>query len=89
MKADAIFEGGGVRGLGHVGAIQVLEEQGYQWDKLAGTSAGSIVAALLASGYLGKELIDTMNDLNYKKFLGDTWLDNMPLVGIRIPMWNT
>lgn len=81
MKADAIFEGGGVRGLGHVGAIQVLEEQGYEWNKLAGNSAGSIVAALLASGYSGKELIDIMNDLDYKKFLGDTWLDNIPLVG--------
>lgn len=81
MKADAVFEGGGVRGLGHVGAIQVLEEQGYEWNDLAGTSAGSIVAALLASGYTGKELIGIMNDLDYKKFLGDIWLDNIPFIG--------
>ncbi|MDA2330935.1 patatin-like phospholipase family protein [Bacillus cereus] len=81
MKADAVFEGGGVRGIGHVGAVQVLEEQGYEWNNLAGTSAGSIVAALLASGYSGKELIDIMNDLDYKKILGDTWLDNIPVVG--------
>lgn len=81
MKADAVFEGGGVRGLGHVGAIQVLEEQGYEWNDLAGNSAGSIVATLLASGYTGKELIDIMKDLDYKKFLGDNWLDSIPLIG--------
>ncbi|MCU5584211.1 patatin-like phospholipase family protein [Bacillus toyonensis] len=81
MKADAVFEGGGIRGLGHVGAIQLLEEQGYVWNDLAGTSAGSIVAALLASGYVGKELVSIMNDLDYKKFLGDNWLDNILLIG--------
>lgn len=81
MKADAIFEGGGVRGLGHVGAIRVVEEQGYEWNNLAGTSAGSIVAALLASGYVGNELFDIMNDLDYKRFLGDNWLDNIPVIG--------
>ena len=81
MKADAVFEGGGVRGIGHVGAVHFLEEQGYEWNKLAGTSAGSIVAALLASGYSGKELIDIMNDLDYQKILGDIWLDDIPLVG--------
>lgn len=81
MKVDAVFEGGGVRGIGHVGAVQVLEKQGYKWNKLAGSSAGSVVAALLASGYTGTELIGIMDDLDYHKLLGDTWLDNIPLVG--------
>lgn len=81
MKADAVFEGGGVRGIGHVGAIQVVEEQGYEWNNLAGTSAGSIIATLLASGYSGKELFSIMGELDYKKILGDTWLDNIPLLG--------
>ena len=29
--ADAVFEGGGVKGIGLVGAIAVTEEKGYQW----------------------------------------------------------
>lgn len=81
MKADAVFEGGGVRGIGHVGAVKYLEEQGYQWNKLAGSSAGSVVAALLASGYSGKELIDIMKELDYQQIVGDTWLDNIPFIG--------
>lgn len=31
LKADAVFEGGGVKGIGLVGAIAVAEEKGYQW----------------------------------------------------------
>lgn len=81
MKADAVFEGGGFRGFGHVGAVKYLEEKGYVWNKLAGSSAGSVVAALLANGYSGKELIDIMNELDYQQILGDTWLDNIPFVG--------
>ena len=46
LKADSVFEGGGVKGIGLVGAVAVAEERGYQWVNIAGTSAGAIVAAL-------------------------------------------
>jgi len=42
--------GGAARGFAHVGVIQVLEEAGIQPDLVVGTSAGSLVAALYASG---------------------------------------
>jgi NTE family protein len=42
--------GGAARGFAHVGVIQVLEEAGIQPDIVVGTSAGSLVAALYASG---------------------------------------
>jgi len=48
--------GGAARGFAHIGVIQVLEEQGVKVDLVAGTSAGSLVAALYASGKNGKEL---------------------------------
>jgi NTE family protein len=48
--------GGAARGFAHIGVIQVLEEQGIRVDLVAGTSAGSLVAALYASGKGGKEL---------------------------------
>jgi NTE family protein len=57
--------GGAARGFAHIGVIQVLEENGIKVDLVAGTSAGSLVASLYASGKTGKEmqsLADTMDE---------------------------
>lgn len=48
--------GGAARGFAHVGVIQVLEEAGIKPDLVVGTSAGSLVAALYASGRNGQQL---------------------------------
>jgi len=48
--------GGAARGFAHIGVIQVLEEAGIRPDLVAGTSAGSLVAALYASGLDGRQL---------------------------------
>jgi NTE family protein len=48
--------GGAARGFAHIGVIQVLEEAGIRPDLVIGTSAGSLVAALYASGKSGTEL---------------------------------
>jgi NTE family protein len=48
--------GGAARGFAHIGVIQVLEENGIHPDLIVGTSAGSLVAALYASGQHGDEL---------------------------------
>jgi NTE family protein len=48
--------GGAARGFAHVGVLQVLEENGIRPDLVVGTSAGSLVAALYASGHGGREL---------------------------------
>ena len=48
--------GGAARGFAHIGVIQVLEEAGLRPDLVVGTSAGSLVAALYASGKSGVEL---------------------------------
>ncbi len=48
--------GGAARGFAHIGVIQVLEEAGIRPDLVVGTSAGSLVAALYASGKNGAEL---------------------------------
>ncbi len=81
LRADAVFEGGGVKGIGLVGAIAVAEEKGYQWMNVAGTSAGAIVAAFLAAGYTAAEMKEIMNELDYKKFKDVGLVDRVPLVG--------
>ena len=48
--------GGAARGFAHIGVIQALEENGLAPDLVVGTSAGSLVAALYASGKSGREL---------------------------------
>ncbi|WP_103105397.1 patatin-like phospholipase family protein [Brevibacillus reuszeri] len=81
MKADAVFEGGGVKGIAFLGALQVMEEHGYTWEKLAGTSAGSIVAALLSAGYTSQELKPIYEELDYLYFLQRSGMGRLPVVG--------
>jgi NTE family protein len=49
LVADLALEGGGVKGIGLVGAVLVLSEAGYTFPRVAGTSAGAIAATLIAA----------------------------------------
>ncbi|WP_396434569.1 patatin-like phospholipase family protein [Limnohabitans sp.] len=57
LRLGLALGGGAVRGFAHVGVIQVLEEAGLRPSHLAGTSAGSLVAAFYASGKTPAELV--------------------------------
>lgn len=81
MNADAVFEGGGIRAIGIVGALTYLETQGYNWQRVAGTSAGSIIAALIAAGYTTKELKKILIEMNFKDFLDKDGFQKLPLLG--------
>jgi NTE family protein len=50
--------GGAARGFAHIGVLQVLEEQGIKLDVIVGTSAGSVVATLYASGKTPAEMVN-------------------------------
>lgn len=50
------LEGGGARGLYHIGVIKALEENEIPIDYISGTSMGAIIAALYASGYSAEEM---------------------------------
>lgn len=81
QTADLVLEGGGVKGIGLVGAITVLEERGYRVNRLAGASAGAIVGALVAAGYTSTEMKAIMATLDYRRFQDASLLDRVPLVG--------
>lgn len=51
-----VMSGGGAKGLYHIGVLEALEEQGVPIDCVAGTSMGSIVAAMYAAGYSPAEM---------------------------------
>jgi len=71
-KVDLVLEGGGVKGIGLVGAVLTLSDKGYVFPRVAGTSAGAIVASLVAAHQVaGKPLsnLETiMRSVDYSKF---------------------
>lgn len=65
--ADAVFEGGGVKGTAFLGALRCFDDAGIQFRKVAGTSAGAITAAMVAAGFSIEELETIIGQLNYEK----------------------
>lgn len=72
-----VLGGGAARGFAHVGVIQVLEEAGIRPDMVVGTSAGSLVAAIYASGKDGGQLQQIATDM--EEALLTDW--TLPLFG--------
>jgi len=51
MKIGIALSGGGIRGIAHAGVLKALEDNGIKVDIIGGTSSGSMIAMLYASGY--------------------------------------
>ncbi|MGE0100778.1 MAG: patatin-like phospholipase family protein [Blastocatellales bacterium] len=62
MKYDLVFEGGGAKGMVFVGACQEFFDRGHTFDRLLGTSAGAITAALMAAGYRPEEMLEALTE---------------------------
>ncbi len=73
LRADLALEGGGVKGVGLVGAVLVLNEAGYTFSRVAGTSAGAITASLVASiSQRGRDMTmlnEILRTLDFQKFM--------------------
>ena len=78
---DLVLEGGGVKGIGLVGALAVLEREGYRVNQIAGTSAGSVVAALHAAGYTAAELRAMAMSIDFATFQDAGWARSVPVIG--------
>jgi NTE family protein len=63
-----VFEGGGVRGTALVGAVAAVEERHITFRAVAGTSAGAIVAALVAAGYNASEMCMLLTRTDFRDF---------------------
>lgn len=80
MWIDAVFSGGGVKAFAFAGALDVFERAGFQFKRTAGTSAGAIVAALLAAGYTASEMKQVVRTMR-----PDELLD--PAARLRFPFY--
>ncbi|GAA1088978.1 patatin-like phospholipase family protein [Tsukamurella spumae] len=71
-KVDLVLEGGGVRGIALLGAISELAAAGYRFPRIAGTSCGAVIGALVAAyqsaGRPIDDLVDAMHAVDYRRF---------------------
>ncbi|PZD93420.1 patatin [Paenibacillus sambharensis] len=81
MKINAVFEGGGVKGIALAGAVYAAEQRGIAFNRLAGTSSGSIVASLLAAGYSAAELKMIIGQTPYRQFLKRSRMSSIRWIG--------
>jgi NTE family protein len=82
VKVDVVFEGGGVLGVGLVGALEVVEERGYEPNYVAGASAGAIVAALCSAGYCAAEIRQVIHDTDFSTFMDLSGIGRIPAFGL-------
>jgi NTE family protein len=68
---NLIFEGGGVKGIAHVGALQILEQRAVLDGirRVGGASAGAINALILALGYSVRDQLELMESVDFRKFM--------------------
>jgi NTE family protein len=84
--ADLVLSGGGVKGIGLVGAVVALMDAGYSAQRVSGTSAGSIVGAVVAAASMGDQLSaaevkELALQLDYHKFTDPGPLERLPVLG--------
>ena len=77
MKIDGVLKEAVCAVLRMLGQLRV-SRKGYEWERVAGTSAGAIIAALLVRIFLfrAKTII---TDIDYNKFTKKTFIDKIPL----------
>jgi NTE family protein len=71
-EADGVFRGGGVKGLALAGALCGFAEHPTKpvttWKNVAGASAGAIIACYLATGHDSQQMVDLLQETNFRKF---------------------
>jgi NTE family protein len=72
---NLVFEGGGVKGIAYAGALDILEKENIMSNiqRVAGTSAGALVAVLIGLGYTKKDLEQILGSLDFKSFMDSSW----------------
>ncbi|TYR76296.1 patatin-like phospholipase family protein [Rossellomorea vietnamensis] len=81
MNIDGVFSGGGIKGLALIGAYKAIEEKGFRFQRVAGTSAGAVIAGFIAAGYNSDSLLNIMDEIDLPDLLDkNPLLSSLPLV---------
>ena len=82
LKYACLFGGGAIRGAAHAGVVKAFERLGIEPMLLAGSSVGSLVAALCAVGYNAHELSEVFLILNCSEIFHWGLIINLHLVKV-------
>ncbi|WP_410505350.1 patatin-like phospholipase family protein [Flavobacterium sp. JLP] len=70
-KIGLVLSGGGAKGFAHIGVLKVLEEAGIKIDFIGGTSMGSVIGGLYASGYNASQIDSIFKKTNFDELIND------------------
>ena len=68
-KVGLVLSGGGAKGIAHIGVLQAIDSAGLKIDYVTGTSMGSIIGAMYATGYSGNDIKKITKKLNWNELL--------------------
>lgn len=86
VDARAVFQGGGCRGAAYAGAYEAAVRCGARFSEVAGTSAGSIVAALIGAGASPEFIQAEMRSLDFRRFMSRPQLGALDGVRARLAL---
>lgn len=75
-KVGLVLSGGGAHGIAHLGVIKVMEEAGLRPDYISGTSMGSIIGGMYASGYSADTLYKLLKSINWDDLVSNKMPEN-------------
>ncbi len=67
IKIGLALGSGGAKGFAHLGALKAFEENGIEFDMVAGTSIGSVVGAFYSAGYSATDIMELLKRIDYNE----------------------
>jgi len=71
IKVGLVLSGGGAKGLAHIGVLKIIDSLGIRIDYVAGTSMGSVIGSLYASGYSGEQIDSIFKKIDFNDIISD------------------
>ena len=82
IKLGIALGSGGAKGFAEIGALRAFEENGIEFDIVAGTSIGSIVGAFYANGFSSNDMFELIRNLDFSQIASFPKIINMDTASI-------